>query len=104
MLLNTGTASPGQPTPLDGAQLGDEKGRVPTSVSPLGPTVPLKHVGLPPGAPLYGNTSPAQLSEGTLNGCGGSADKVGSAGTTVPAGIKYSESAPNGPQLVGISS
>src|ERR1700747_1671191 len=98
MLLKTGMPSAGHPVPVIGLQFGDEKGRVPTSVIPFGPTVPLKHVGLPPGVPLYGNTSPAQLIEGTLNGWGGSADKVGAAGITVPGGIKYELSSPNGPQ------
>src|ERR1700740_1936043 len=100
MLLNTGMPSAGQPTPVEGTQFGDENGRVPTSVSPFSPPGPLKHVGLPPGAPLYGNTSPAQAIEGTLKGSGGSADKVGSAGITVPGGMKYSESSPKGVQEI----
>src|SRR5579864_1046490 len=98
MLLKTGMPSAGHPVPVIGLQLGDEEGRVPTSVIPFGPTVPLKHVGLPPGVPLYGNTSPAQAIDGTLNGCSGSADRLGSAGITVPGGMKYKLSSPNGPQ------
>src|ERR1700756_1739429 len=102
MLLKTGTPSIGHPTPLNGLQFGEEKGRVPTIVNPLGPTGPLKHVGLPPGAPLYGNTRPAQLRLGTLKGCAGIADRAGSAGITVPGGMKYSDSEPEVPHDVGV--
>src|ERR1700740_102462 len=102
MLLKTGTPSLGHPAPLSGLQFGEEKGRVPTIVNPFGPTGPLKHVGLPPGAPLYGNTRPAQLRLGTLKGCVGMADRAGSAGITVPGGIKYSDSEPEVPHDVGV--
>ena len=102
MLLKTGTPSLGHPTPLKGWQFGEEKGRSPTRVIPFGPTVPLKHDGLPPGAPLYGRTSPAQAVLGTLNGCAGMAESAGSAGTTVPGGRKYSDSAPEGPHDAGV--
>src|SRR5580658_5864005 len=101
MLLNTGTPSAGQPVPVVGWQLGDEKGRVPTSVIP-GPAagrVPAgMQVGLPPGVPPYGSTKPEHAMDGTWNGSGGKLDIP--CGMTVPGGMKYSVSALNGPQVV----
>src|ERR1700735_5383267 len=103
MLLNTGTPSAGQPIPVKGWQFGEEKGLVPTSVIPFGATV-LKTVPpgmqFPPDPALYGSTSPVQVGAGTLNGCVGGV-KVGTT-TGAPllyvGGIKYSASAPTGPQ------
>src|ERR1700678_2346032 len=103
MLLKTGTPSAGQPIPVKGWQFGDENGRVPTNVSPLGATV-LNTVPpgmqFPPGPALYGRTKPVHVDAGTLKGCVGGV-KVGIT-TGVPslyfAGIMYWPSAPTGPQ------
>src|ERR1700723_734616 len=103
ILLKTGTPSAGQPMPVKGWQFGDENGRVPTSVIPFGATV-LKTVPpgiqFPPGPALYGSTNPVQVEAGTLKGWVGGV-KVGittGAPLLYVAGMKYSATAPTGPQ------
>src|SRR5215469_2962481 len=81
ILLKTGVPSGGQFSPVNGWQRGDEKGLIPTRLTPFVTVVPLG-INRPPAPALYGRCSPP--------------DEVW---MIVPGGIRYWTSSLNGAQV-----
>src|ERR1700722_12449491 len=80
MLLKTETPSTGQPTLVNGSQLGEEYGRSPTRLMPFGPTTVPPGMNFPSLQALEGKCRPWPL-------------------IVVPPGMKKVLSSRNGPQV-----